>query len=123
MPSCELSQTALLDLYLTAALLRIDTLSDVEHASEGIAFRVPDSTLTYTFERIAPRPFRNVLRQQIRDGLRSMTLRPVGLPNGRACDRRKDNLGPARAVVDAAAGARVVFAPLSSTPFVAASTL
>jgi hypothetical protein len=82
MPSCELSQTALLDLYLTAALLRIDTLSDVEHASEGIAFRVPDSTLACTFERIAPRPFRNVLRQQIRDGLHNMTLCPVGLPMG-----------------------------------------
>ena len=57
-------------------------MKGVEGDSERMALKVPDSTLTYTFERVDPRPARLVLRQQIRDMLRSRTLRPVGLPIG-----------------------------------------
>jgi hypothetical protein len=72
----------LLDVFLTAAIVQTPSMKGVEGVSESMLFKVPDSTLAYTFERIDPRPARGVLRQQIRDMLRAKTLRPVGLPVG-----------------------------------------
>lgn len=72
----------LLDVFLTAAIVQTPTMVGVEGVSERMALRVPDSTLTYAFERIDPRPARSVLRAQVRAMLRAKTLRPVGLPMG-----------------------------------------
>jgi hypothetical protein len=72
----------LLDVFLTATILQTPSMKGVEAVSATMALKVPDSTLTYTFERVDPRPARQVLRQQVRDMLRAKTLRPVGLPVG-----------------------------------------
>lgn len=72
----------LLDVFLTAAVVQTPTMAEVEQISETMAVRVPDNTLAWNFERLDPRPLRKVLRQQVRDLLRSKTLRPVALPFG-----------------------------------------
>ncbi len=72
----------LVDLLLTGALLQAPSLAQVEDLSAEIGPRVPDSTLAYTLARLDPRPLRKVLRDRIRQLLRSKTLRPDGLPFG-----------------------------------------
>ena len=72
----------LIRLLFTGALVQCSALKELEGLSEGLGPRVPDSTMSYTLERLDPTPLRRVLRAGVRKMLRSKVLTPDRLPFG-----------------------------------------